>query len=80
MNFKLNFEDIAIFAKVVSAALLIVGFVLLGYYLGLYFEDRYGLGRSIPLWGALLGAVLGLLQCWNMIKSIADKLKNDRRE
>lgn len=79
MNFKFNAKDLVIFTKIVSSGLLIVGFILLGYYVGLHFENKYDLAQSIPLWGALIGAVLGLLQCWKMIKSIVDQLRRDSK-
>ena len=74
MNFKFDAKDLVIFTKIVCSGLLIVGFILLGYYGGLHFENKYDLPQSTPVWGALIGAVLGLLQCWKMIKSIVDQV------
>ncbi len=74
MNFKFDAKDLVIFTKIVYSGLLIVGFILLGYYVGLHFENKYDLPQSTPVWGALIGAVLGLLQCWKMIKSIVDQV------
>ena len=79
MNCKFDVKDLVIFTKIVSSGLLIVGFILLGYYAGLYFENKYDLAQSTPVWGALIGAVLGLLQCWKMIKSIVDQLRGDSK-
>ena len=59
MNFKFDAKDLVIFTKIVCSGLLIVGFILLGYYGGLHFENKYDLPQSTPVWGALIGAVLG---------------------
>lgn len=78
MNFKFDAKDLVIFTKIVCSGLLIVGFILLGYYVGLHFENKYDLPQSTPVWGALIGAVLGLLQCWKMIKSIVDQVRGSK--
>lgn len=78
MNFKFDAKDLVIFTKIVCSGLLIVGFILLGYYGGLHFENKYDLPQSTPVWGALIGAVLGLLQCWKMIKSIVDQVRGSK--
>jgi len=75
---KIDFKDIAIFAKIVSSGLLIAGFILLGYYVGLRLQERYCLSGVISLLGALIGAAFGLQQCWAMIKSVIDQVKKSK--
>ena len=75
---KIDFRDIAIFAKIASSGLLIAGFILLGYYLGLRIAEKYSLSESLPLLGALIGAALGLQQCWAMVKSVIDQVKRSK--
>lgn len=67
MPFKM--EDLAAFSKILSAALVICGFIILGLLLGRQFA-----GKGAPAWvvpaTTALGALVGMSQGWAMIRPL----------
>ncbi len=62
-------EDFAAFSKIVSAALLVCGFILLGLLVGRQLEGKGAPGWVVPA-GAAAGAVVGMTQGWAMIRPL----------
>lgn len=62
-------EDVAAFSKIVSAALLVCGFIILGLMIGRQLEGRGAPGWAVPA-GAAVGAVAGMTQGWAMIRPL----------
>ena len=65
----LRMEDFSAFSKVLSAALRVVGFIVLGLLVG-----RQAVARGGPLWAVpactALGALVGMTQGWVMIRPL----------
>lgn len=65
----LNRQDLSVFSKIVAAALLVCGFIIMGLLIGRQVAGRGGPGWAVPA-GATLGAVIGLSQGWSMIRPL----------
>ena len=65
----LRMKDFSAFSKVLSAALLVFGFIVLGLLVG-----RQAVARGGPLWAVpactALGALVGMTQGWVMIRPL----------
>jgi surface polysaccharide O-acyltransferase-like enzyme len=69
-----SYSDLVLFGKVVSTALLVVGYILLGYYIGRKFiENGYPSWTQISL--MLLGAVVGAHQMFLVMREMIRKIK-----
>ncbi len=64
-----RFEDLVYFGRIISSALLICGFVVLGLIIGQKLVER-GYPNWVILLCALLGALFGLWQAWLWIKKL----------
>ncbi|NCC62097.1 MAG: hypothetical protein EOM12_14415 [Verrucomicrobiae bacterium] len=68
-----NYADLILFGKVVSTALLVVGYILLGYYLGRRLVDN-----GYPSWThpalMLVGAIVGTHQMYFVIRELIHKI------
>lgn len=62
-------EDLAAFSKIISAALLVCGFIIMGLLVGRQVAGKGGPGWAVPA-GATLGALVGLSQGWAMISPL----------
>jgi hypothetical protein len=62
-------EDLLAFSKVISAALVVCGFIILGLLIGRQAAERGGPGWLVPA-GAAVGALVGLSQGWAMIRPL----------
>jgi hypothetical protein len=60
-------KDFAAFSKVIAAALLVCGFIILGLLVGRQVAGRGGPEWAVPA-GATVGALVGLSQGWAMIR------------
>lgn len=68
-----NYADLVLFGKVVSTALLVVGYILLGYYLG-----RKLVENGYPSWThpalMLVGAIIGTHQMYYVMMELIRKV------
>lgn len=62
-------EDFSAFSKIISAALLVCGFIVMGLLVGRQVAGKGGPGWAMPV-GATLGAIVGLSQGWAMIRPL----------
>jgi len=67
MTYKKGFEDFMVFGKVISAALVLCGFLVLGLLIGRKLEGVGWPGWIVPLCAAG-GAFLGAWQAWSFMK------------
>jgi len=67
-----SLSDLMTFGKVVSSALLICGYIVLGVILGKKLVS-YGFADYFILILAFLGALIGLWQSWNWLKPLWKK-------
>lgn len=71
---KQSLQDLVAFGRIVSGALLICGYVVLGVYLG-----RQLVGRGWPDWSAVVlfcaAAIFGLWQGWIFVRPLWKKEK-----
>lgn len=65
----LRMEDFSAFSKVLSAALLVFGFIVLGLLVGRQVAGRGGPDWAVPACTAL-GAVVGMTQGWAMVRPL----------
>ena len=69
-----NYSELMLFGKVVSSALLVVGYILLGYYLG-----RKLIENGYPPWTqpalVVLGAAIGAHQMVIVVREMISKVK-----
>ncbi|HCA40346.1 MAG TPA: hypothetical protein DEP01_01765 [Aminobacterium sp.] len=70
-------EDLLLFGKVISTALLIAGYIFLGYWIGRWLFSR-GYPDTVIIGCTLLGAIIGLWQGWLYLKQIWRKNKRKR--
>lgn len=64
-----SFNDLMTFGKVISSALLICGYIVLGFVIGKKMVER-GFPDWIIMILAFSGALLGLWQSWNWLKPL----------
>lgn len=65
----LRMEDFSAFSKVLSAALLVFGFIVLGLLVGRQVAGRGGPDWAVPAC-TVLGALVGMTQGWAMIRPL----------
>lgn len=67
MVYKRSFEDFLVFGKVISAALVLCGFLVLGLLVGRRLEASGWPGWAVPVCAAC-GAFVGAWQAWSFVK------------
>ncbi len=71
-------DDLIVFGKIVSTALLIGGYIGLGYLFGDFLSKKGYSDGFIP--GCMFfGAIIGLHQAWLMVRSILQQIRNQEK-